>query len=65
MKKYIIDYELTGSLVVESTNPQAASARAGAVLRAIVKGLNEEQPNDTELSMGAAVDLEEKCRRPS
>lgn len=37
MKTYLIDYELIGSIVVEANNPQAAAARAGAVLRAVAK----------------------------
>lgn len=57
MKTYIIDYEMSGTLVVDASNPQAAAMRANAVLRGIAKGLNEEQADDTEVRVGAPIDL--------
>lgn len=62
MRKYLIDYELSGTLVVEGANPQAAAARGNAVLRAVAKGLNEDQADDTECRVGAPIDLERKTR---
>jgi len=62
MKTYLIDYEMRGTLVVDAANPQAAAMRAGAVLRGIAKGLNEEQADSTEMIVGKPIDLEAKCR---
>lgn len=64
-KKYLIDYEMSGTLVVESTNPQSAAARGNGVLRTIAKGLSEDQADDTEVWVGAPIDIEARCRRPS
>jgi hypothetical protein len=57
-RRYLIDYEISGSLIVESSNPQAAAARAQAVLRAIAKGLNDE--GEAELQIRPPVDLASK-----
>lgn len=57
MKQYLIDYEMHGTLVVDASNPQAAAMKGNAVLQAIAKGLNEEQADDTEVRVGAPIDL--------
>jgi hypothetical protein len=61
MKTYLIDVEISGSLAVEATNPQAAAARANAVLRAIAKGLNSDAPHDFEVNVGKPIDLAKKA----
>lgn len=60
-RKYLIDYELTGSLLIESTNPRAAAARARAVLEAVQKGLNVQSPDDADLRIGSPIDLAKKA----
>ncbi len=56
-KLYLIDYEMSGTLVVEASNPQAAAMKGNAVLQAIARGLNDEQPDDTDVRVGAPIDL--------
>lgn len=62
MKQYLIDYEMSGTLVVEAANPQAGAMKANAVIRAIAKSLNGEQADDTEVRIGAPIDLAARAR---
>jgi hypothetical protein len=65
MKRYLIDYEMSGTLMVDASNPQAAAMRGNAVLQAVAKGLNEEQPDATDVRVGKPIDLAAKCMVPS
>jgi hypothetical protein len=64
-KKYLIDYEFYGTLVVEASNPQAAAAHALAVLRIASAILSEEAADAPELRLGSPIDLAEKCKVPA
>lgn len=37
-KKYLIDVEINGTLVIEAASPQAAASKANAVIRAVTDG---------------------------
>lgn len=64
-KKYLIDYEFYGTLVVDANNPQAAAAHAQAVLRMAFRILSEEAADDPDVRARPPVDLAEKCKVPA
>jgi hypothetical protein len=60
VRKYLIDYEIRGTLVVEANNPQAAAAHGNAIMRVVAKGLNDETAYDADVSVSPPIDLDKK-----
>jgi hypothetical protein len=60
-RRYAIGYEISGHIIVEANNPQAAAAEAGAYVRSAARSL----PGDQEYRVpyGDVIDLRTLSRK--